>query len=257
MVLFSWSLLASDSLTVDGRLPGSIHMFSTDALGNVYVVKENNILVRYNEKGDSTGIFNEIRKGKLRLMDATNPLRLLLFFQDYNQIIVLDNMLSKKNVIRLNTLGLYNVTAIANSADGLIWVYDALQATLYKIDDKPSVRQSMPLRNVVGYIPSFHSMVEEERTLYAADSTHGILRFDLFGFYHSTLPFITPYEIQCVNAQLVFRDSASFVAYHLTSMRDKRILLPHQNGVDQVRVQRGLLWIREGDQLIRYRITEP
>jgi hypothetical protein len=250
-VLFSFNGNSADSLSLIRSIPTKASLMSTDALGNLYVVKERNQLVRYNAKGDSTGIFNEIRKGRITKIDATNPLRILLYFQDYNQIVVLDQMLSKKNVIKLNGLGLFNVTAIANSADGMIWVYDAVQSALMKVDDKPSIRYTSALRNVLNYVPNITSMIEDERNLYAADQEHGVLKFDLFGFYITTFPIHTN-AIQCFNSQLVYSDSTQLHSYHTQTLRERTLNLPDSNFLE-IRAGMNYIWLRKEDEIKVYR----
>ena len=122
LLLLKTQLCSADSLVFLKTIPIEARLVSTDPVGNIYLVKENNTLLRLNDKGDSIGVFNEIKKGKISHIDASNPLRILLFFSDYNQLVVLNNMLTRKNVYQLNSIGLNNVSCIANSADGTIWL---------------------------------------------------------------------------------------------------------------------------------------
>jgi hypothetical protein len=211
------------------------------------------MLVRYNAQGDSDRVFNEIKKGSITQIDAGNPLRILLFFQEYQLVVVLDNMLSKKNVIRLNSLGLYNVTCIANSTDGSFWAYDAAQSVLLKIDDKPSIRFSTPLRNVVEEAVNFQYMTEEDRMLYAADSNLGVVQFDLYGFYNTTYHFPMK-EFQWINKQLIYWKKPALIAYQVEQFKEKTKELPDPESILQVRVDRNRLFIRREDQIEMYSI---
>ncbi|MBP6456967.1 MAG: hypothetical protein KA275_09605, partial [Chitinophagaceae bacterium] len=74
---------------------------STDYLGNIYVVRNKNFIVKYNKNGDSISNFNVIQRGKISQIDATNPMKTLVYFANFSQILVLDNMLSLKNTINL------------------------------------------------------------------------------------------------------------------------------------------------------------
>lgn len=226
-------------------------IMTTDGVGNLYVVKDNNLLIRYNAQGDSDRVFNEIKKGSITQIDASNPLRILLFFKEYQLVVVLDQMLSKKHVFKLNNLGLFNVTSIANSADGTFWAYDAAQGVLLKIDDKPSIRFSSPLRTMLDHAVQFQYMVEDDRMLYAADSTSGIYEFDLYGFYNTVYHFPTV-EFQWINQQLIYWQSPNLIAYHTESLREKKRALPEPETILQVRVDRNRLFIRRKNQLELY-----
>src|ERR1700754_3885044 len=63
---------------------------TTDELGNVYLVRQDNGLIRYNNNGDSTGNFRSIQNGDLEWIDATNPLRILLYYPAFSKVILLD-----------------------------------------------------------------------------------------------------------------------------------------------------------------------
>jgi len=129
---------AIDSLIFVKQIHIQSTQFTTDPVGNVYIVKGNNTLLKYNAKGDSIGFFNEIKKGKITQVDASNPLRILIFLADYGNVLMLDNLLTLKNTLKLNSLGIINATCIANSADGSIWAYDP-SGMLMKINNKPEI----------------------------------------------------------------------------------------------------------------------
>src|ERR1700712_6031537 len=66
-------------------IPGDFSYFTVDNLENIYLVNNNsNQLKKLDGNGDSAGVFNNIRKyGKLFSIDATNPLKLLLFYKNF------------------------------------------------------------------------------------------------------------------------------------------------------------------------------
>lgn len=226
----------------------------TDHVGNLYVVRQHNVLVKYNSNGDSIAVFNEVRKGKITQIDATNPLRILLFIQDFSQIIVLDNMLSRKNWLRLNTIGLLNVTSIASSADGNIWCYDASQGNLFKIDDRLTIKLQQPLRTILDRTPTLSYMVEEERVLYAVDSSYGIEKFDLYGYHLSSYPIKTK-EIQWFNHQLVYLRSPELICYQTMSMKEKYVRLSDPSTLLQARLERNGLFIRRANKVEVYQLN--
>jgi hypothetical protein len=253
--LFYFQLFATDSLVLIRTISTKSRLLSTDPLGNIYLVKENNTLLRLNERGDSIGIFNEIKKGKISHIDATNPLRILLFFSDYNQIVVLNNMLTIKNVLRLNSIGLNNVACIANSVDGNIWVYDPVLASLIKVDEQLKIIQTTNLRNVEENSISPGDMIEQDRSLFIADTIDGIRKFDQFGFFNTTFALKTN-NIQTFNSFLVYYSSPFLYSYNTKSFTEKKILLPQPENILAVRVERNRLFILREDQLDIYDLKE-
>lgn len=245
------SLHATDSLVLIRSIPVKARIFSTDPVGNVFIVKEDNSLLRLNNRGDSTGFFNEVRRGQITHIDATNPLRILLFFGDYGEIVILDNILSKKSTLRLPSIGIFNVRCIANSADGNIWVYEPASGTLLKIDEQPSVVFSTPLRNFFNENPDPEFMAEQDRNLFMTDTIDGIRRFDQYAFYRNSYNF-QPRETQYVNSYLIYFASPYLISYHTGTLQEQRILLPQTKTIKQVRVERDRIYVLRETSLDLY-----
>ena len=255
LLLLKTQLCSADSLVFLKTIPIEARLVSTDPVGNIYLVKENNTLLRLNDKGDSIGVFNEIKKGKISHIDASNPLRILLFFSDYNQLVVLNNMLTRKNVYQLNSIGLNNVSCIANSADGNIWLYEPVSGTLMKIDDVPSIRFTTTLKNIIeeNIDPVF--MVEQDRSLFMVDSIQGIKKFDQFGFYQSGFPFLTN-EVQYINRYLVYYKHPLLYSYNTQTFNEATLKLPNQEDILQVRTERKNVYILRKESLDIYQLNE-
>lgn len=233
----------ADSLEFFKSIPVNASLFTTDPIGNMYVVKMNNNIVKYNIKGDSILVFNEIKKGKITHIDATNPLRVLAYSADYNYILILDNMLSLKSELRLSKLNVFNVPCIANSSDGYIWIYDPVSFSLLKIDETPKVVQSSPLRGIIDKVINTSFMVEQNRELFVVDSTLGVYRFDRFGFYINLFPQKGVKEVQLFTNDLVFKQGDKLKIEDISSFREGEILIPDAENVLQTRVERNRMYV--------------
>jgi len=255
LFFFTLQSHAADSLRLVRSVRVTARLLSSDPLGNIYLVKENNTLLRLNSKGDSIGIFNEIKKGNITQIDAGNPLRILLLFADYNQIVILNNVLTQKTILRLNTIGLNNVSCIANSADGSIWLYDQAFGALLKVNEQLSLLQTTNLRNL-GENPEMPTfMSEDDRSLYIADTTEGIRKFDQFGFYNTTYHFKTDH-FQFFNTSLVYFKSPFLYSYNVLSFTEKKIKLPEAESILQVRIERNSIYVLKAAQLDIYELEE-
>jgi hypothetical protein len=246
-------VFASDSLLLKRSIPIKARLLSTDQLGNVLLVKENNTLLKLNAAGDSIGIFNEIKKGKVTQIDATNPLRILLYFADYNQIVVLNNMLTQKTVLKLNSVGLFNSSCVASSADGSIWVFDPVMASLIKLSEQMEVLQTSNLRNQQENPVRPSCMIEFDRSLFLADTIEGIRKFDLFGFYNTTYHFPTD-NLQLFNNYMVYYKRPFLYSYHLTTLREQAIRIPHDEDVLSVRIERKFVYVLRQERLDIYEL---
>lgn len=98
------------SFALIGKSPGSYSSFAVDNLGNLYLLSTENQLKKLSVKGDSMGVFNDVRRfGKLYSINAINPLKTLLFYKDYRTVIVLDRLLNTVNTIDLRSRNILQV----------------------------------------------------------------------------------------------------------------------------------------------------
>ena len=173
---------AADSLHLIRSVPLEAVLLSTDPLGNAYIVKADNTLLSFNRQGDSTGMLNEVRHGKIAQVDPGNPLHILVFYPSSNTLLVLNNKLSVLYTDYLNTTGLTSVSNVAASADGNLWLFEQASGTLLKTDDQLHILQHSDLRAIDENPVCPCTLTENDRFLYLADTISGIRKFDLYGY---------------------------------------------------------------------------
>ena len=183
---------------------------SMDELGNSYIVRSDNTLVRYNSSGDSTGFYRSALNGDIGFIDATNPLRVLLFYPAFAKVIFLDRMLTEKSETDLHRNHILQTTAVATSSDGRLWVYDPFNAKLLKLDESGDVaRSGNDLRQELSFVPNPCFLLERDRKVYMCDTAHGVLIFDQFATYLSTLPITGVSQLQAFGDQLFIAPGAA------------------------------------------------
>lgn len=157
--------------------------FTVDNLGNIYTLDKSDLLKKLNAKGDSVAVFNDVRKyGKVYSIDATNPLKILLYYKDFGTIVVLDRFLNVRNTIDIRKQGIYQAKAIAQSYDNGVWVYDEQEAKLKRInDDGVVVDQSADFRQMMDIAPSPVQIVDQDKLVYLYDTAQGVFVFDYYG----------------------------------------------------------------------------
>lgn len=255
-------LLLAGRLTVPAQQPVKVipvdhgRMISTDELGNVYLVKEDNSLVRYNQDGDSTGNFRSIQNGDLLWVDATNPLRILLYYPSFSKIILLDRMLTPKNELDLRKLNIFNAPAAGISADGRIWIYDFVNARLKKIDDQLNLSNtSNDMRIESQTVPRPTALLERDGKVYLCDSLNGIYTFDRFASYINTLEIKGVSRLQAFGSQLIYRNHDTLKAYDLKTLVLKTIPLPPPDqALTDVRIERNRMFFLYKNRLEIYNI---
>ncbi len=175
--------------------------FNVDQQGNLYIVTKNNQLKKLNEKGDSLAVYNlSKRYGALTNIDATNPLKLLLYFKNFNTLVTTDRLLQTTNIIDLRKYNVFQTNAVATSRDGQYWLYDEETTTLKKINDQGQITlQSNALRQTLKQLPTPYKIIDNNNFLYLLDLQNGVYIFDNYGIFKKQLSFESCSNIFVIN----------------------------------------------------------
>lgn len=221
-------------LTLVQKFNGSIRDFTTDNLGSIYLLTATNQIKKVNEKGDSVAVYNDVRRfGKIYSIDATNPLKVLVYYKDYSTIIVLDRLLNVRNTIDLRKQNIFQVRAITSSYDNNIWIFDELDSKLKKIDDNGKVIfESTDFRQIFDAVPSPASVYDRDGQLYLYDPAKGLMVFDYYGARKNNLQILHLTDLQVINKNTITaRDSNYIYLYKPATLQ----LLSYKAFADQSR----------------------
>jgi hypothetical protein len=223
------SFSQTDSALQPGKIiAGNFTYFNVDNLDNIYILNNNNQLKKLNSNGDSVGVFNDVRKyGKLFYIDVTNPLKVLLYYQNFSTVVVLDRFLMIRNVINLRKQNIFNVKAIATSYDNNIWIFDEGDAKLKKIGENGDLlSETVDCRLIFDTIPSPTQIIDEGGFVNMYDPAKGFFIFDIYGALKSKLPFTGWKNIEAINKTLYgFTDNVLY-EYQTGTLNLKEYKLP-------------------------------
>jgi hypothetical protein len=160
-----------------------VNRFAVDNLDNVYIITSTDQLKKYNANGDSVAIFNNTKNfGKITLIDVSNPLKVLLYYKDFSTIVILDRLLSVRNIIDLRQQNIFQVSTIGQSYDNRIWLYDEEDSKLKKMDDAGKVvMETADFRLLFNLAPHITGIFDQDGSVYLYDPTAGIFVFDYYG----------------------------------------------------------------------------
>jgi hypothetical protein len=227
---------------------------TTDKLGNVYAVNGDEI-----SKYDQNGKFlqkNSIKSlGKITALDVTNPLKILVFYKDYNKIVFVDNMLAQSgNLIDLSALGYDQATLASTSHDNSFWIYNLLNFELVRLDFNMVVtNQSGNIAQLTGKGISPVSLIESNNMVYLCDSVEGIFMFDVFGTFIKNIPLKGIIQFQVENNLIYFINNKGFGSFNIEFLKENEVALPTKEAL-QVRLQKNRVFVRTADKIIYYSI---
>lgn len=208
--------------------PGRVKQFTADNLGNIYVLTPAGLLIKYNDRGDSLNVFNDVRRyGTLYTMDATNPMKVLLYYKDFSMIVMLDRYLNKVNTIDLRKAGIFQAKAVGLAYDNNIWVFDEQSAKLKKIDETGRQLSETPdLRQVLDIMPSPTTITDRDGFVYLYDEVNGLYIFDYYGTLKNALSLKGIRNLQVISKTIVGRRGHAFVRYAPGTLELKEAQLP-------------------------------
>ncbi len=123
-----------------------------------------------NSKGIDVG-YNNFQLGDITSVNTFNPLKINLFYKDFNTVIILDNRMAEISKIDFNALEEQKyVTHVSTGYDNTIWVFNQnnQQLELFDFKTKTTRAKSMPIQSNVLDIKSNYNTcwVLTEKFLY-------------------------------------------------------------------------------------------
>jgi len=238
-------------------IEGDIINFTVDNLGNIYLINSQYQLKKLNEKGDSVGVFNEVRRyGNLTYIDATNPLKLLLYFQDFATVVVLDRVLNKRYTFDLRQQNIMQARAISQSFDNGIWVYDEVEAKLKRLDDNGNVvDNSSDFRVLFSTPPTPVDIEDHDKLVYLYDPKQGLYIFDYYGSLKNKIALLGWEDFQVIDKTVFGRKGNVLEKYETgTLMLNEQAFPAVLTNVEKCRISVNKLYCLSGGKVYVYEL---
>ncbi|HMG82361.1 MAG TPA: hypothetical protein VK559_04955 [Ferruginibacter sp.] len=243
----------SDSaITYIKTIPGDYKYFTVDNLGDEYLVTNNDQLKKFKANGDSIGIFNDVKKyGALTSIDASNPLKILLYYQDFSTIVVLDRFLNVLAAINLVQQNIFRVRTVATSYDNNIWVYDEGDSKLKKIDINGNVlSQTVDFRILFDSVPTPVKIIDRDGFVYLYDPHKGFYIFDYYGGLKNNIPFLHWKNVEVIKGNMYGFSDSLLYAYKLGSLNLVQDPLPSSfSNALQIKAGNNMAYVLQKDGL--------
>lgn len=234
---------------------------TTDKLLNSYVITNDNELIKFSPKGKELYRYSNFDLGEISYIDASNPFNLLVFYEEYQTIEILDRTLTLTTSFDLFNTGLQNIKAVAMSSNQQIWIYDELNFKLKKLDASGDIIfESADLSNLLSesFSPSF--MIEKSGSIYLSQANHSIFLFDVFGNYTGKESFNIPTgKLQILQESYVYRKENIFYVNNPTlgDIYISEIILPKTTSeINDAEIQKNQMFILLEDRLSIYTFAE-
>lgn len=152
LIFFSAPLFSQEKMVTTAlkTLPlKADQLITIDNFGTLFYTLGNSF---YKIEPEHSYTYSNVQLGPISSANVFNPLKINLFYKNFNTVVVLDNRLSEIYKIDFNTIQPYkNVTHIATGYDTTIWIFnqDAQQLELFDFKTNSVRATSMPVQSNV------------------------------------------------------------------------------------------------------------
>jgi hypothetical protein len=227
MLLFCVQVHAQEKFQLLSTIQGSWDFFSTDNQGNIYAVKDDE-LIKFSRKGKELYRYSNKQLGKISAVDAGNMMRVIVFYREFSQVVFLDNTLSVNGEpLSFDKLGFQQVNLVASSFNNGLWIYDQQNSSLLQLSSEYQVaQQTQNLNALLNTELQPVSMVEYDNRVYLNDPESGILVFDIYGTYYKTVPAKKATFFQPLRDWVYYLKEGRIAAYNLKTTEETSFDLP-------------------------------
>ena len=178
------------NITEDNNTPSEpiiplYKMIELDKLGQLYAIdKQNNITLFKGDKITKWYEYSNNRLGNISTVDVSNPQKILVFYRDFQTIVLLDNTLTEVKRLNLLDMGHTDIHAACSSIDNGIWIADMDGAQLLKISQNGTlVIEGYNFRDENWGSFSTLKLREKGGSVFMGTDMPAVLQFDNFGAF--------------------------------------------------------------------------
>ena len=218
---------------------------------NNYSIK-NNILTKNSET--ITYQYNNLGLGKITRVDFQNPLQIVVFYKNFNTVVLLDNQLNEIKKIDFNLKSIpINLEAVALSSQNQIWIYDSISSKigLYNVNTDTFKWISTMLENPISYYESDYTH------FYWTDINLNLYRISIYGTIEKlgNLPKFDAIQFT-KNGNSIYKTDDKLYYYDLTSKSSSKIAIDEKI-ISKFFFRDGILSIFTQNEITNYKIILP
>ena len=219
---------------------------SIDRMDNIYLTDRKNNVHQFNATGRLVNTYSPPRTGNIANIEAWNAMKVMLFYDDQQQITLLDRFLNNIANIRLRDVTNNALIKVATTAaNEQLWLFNESDFSLLKFDPRTSEIINTTELNLtfdrkktdIRYIREYQNMV------YLVDKTTGVYVFDNLGNYKKTLPFPELSYIGFKGDEMYFLKGGQLRFFNLYSFAERAYDVPPLQNYKQALVGQELVYL--------------
>jgi hypothetical protein len=227
LLLLFFLMLASESfaqLKLVAKIDTIAKAIYADNLDYVYLLTEKDELLKYNMFGQLKWRYSNNRFGKIKSVDVSDPLRVVLFFADFQQVVVLNNNLNEIATYSFVRNSDLLVVALASSNNNGFWAFDRSANVLLKLSNNfTEDMRSANFFQLFDQIVVPKKLVASDQFVYLQRDNNQILQFDRFGGYVKQLSIDSLSDFNITSNKIAYLNKNAISLYDLSTGDTERL----------------------------------
>tara|TARA_R110002073_G_scaffold57778_4_gene146624 strand:- start:16005 stop:16802 length:798 start_codon:yes stop_codon:yes gene_type:complete len=196
-----------------------------DTFENYYFIRGTTV---YKKSTSDTYTYTNTQLGTISSVDITNPLKIVLFYRDFNTVVILDNRLNElSNTINLTTEAYAkNAAFVSISSINNLWLYslDDNQLSLWNYKNKKTIFNTQSLSF---YKANFQGVLQTSNYEFCwLISENEILKFNEYGSFINSFTETNIQKVVPYNDGIIYLKNNKL--YHLQDNNSKMILVSYK-----------------------------
>ncbi|MCK5678792.1 MAG: hypothetical protein KAH72_10015 [Flavobacteriaceae bacterium] len=255
VILFSLVFGFSYSQKFETKLINSFSLQADTFIGiddfeNVYYIKNNTFFKKSNNE---ILTYTNISLGQITSIDIQNPFKIVLFYKDFNSIIILDNKLNElTNRIDFTNETLFNnVMLVSHSSENNLWLFaDDNKLHLFNFQNHSEKIQTQPITFYQNnFIPiDLQSTYKNVWVL----AKNGIIQFNEYGNFIQYSSIDNVSVIFPLRKTLIYFKDNSF--YYLKNKKSISIPLEYNQIIKNIHINNTMINIFNGTNIFQYKL---
>lgn len=219
--------------------------YGADSFGNLYYSQKGTL---YKKTSQQTYSFYALGLGEIESVDLLNPLKISLFYKDFNTVIILDNQLSEIERINLNTRKVFRVAAFATTGfERNLWIFntDLQRLELYNYAEDATRAATQPVNKKIMAQASNYNFC----WLYT--DKNELLQYNIYGSPTDVFYIEKALAFQSFRDGLVYRND-NLLYFYSPRFKDVFALPEVKQAFDSFFITESALYLYHNNQLFTY-----
>ena len=220
-----------------------------DHFGNIYTV-DGNEFKKYALDKKLLSNFSDALLGEITSIDVSNPLRILLFYKEFNQLLYLDQTLTPiTDPIDLYTYTDNETQLCCDASSGGFWIYNNDDSQAFQISKRGEIlnKSSLLTSYLKDSTPS--KIIEYQENLYFLIPSEGLLVLNKFGHFIQQIPISGIRDFYFNKQNLLYLKNVSWFIYNPLNKIDLSIFEMKNSSKCQGNIYNDRIYIYCGDNI--------